>query len=390
MTAAVEWVAPSIELVPVTLTAAFVGGTVLALTGSLRAPLSKRLGVSADRIGLLAVAVQLALVPMMLLGGWLIDQWGVEWVLIGGSLLTAVAVALLAMSQTYKSALAIMLLLGAAGACIITGSNVLMPRALCPSNPAAALNLGNVFFVLGILLAPVAANLLIGQFQFRRALGLLALCCLAPAAAAALTPARSFPVPTPIETDLAWNDLVLWVGGLCFLLYGPLENVIVTWASDYLAEIGFAERRANWLLSGFWLAFLGARLLTGLVLERGLLPPQADPWLILVLALAAGIALGNLAGATTRPGAAWGILLVGLFLGPIFPTLAGVLFRHFPHEPGIALGTAFSLGALGSLILVPVIGAYGRRSSIRRALQIPAVTALALTGAALVLALLAT
>ena len=97
----------------------------------------------------------------MFLSGWVIDRWGVEWVLIGGSLLTAVAVALLALSQTYQSALAVTFLMGIAGACVITGSNVLMPQGLSPSNPAAALNLGNVFFVLGILLAPVAANLLI-------------------------------------------------------------------------------------------------------------------------------------------------------------------------------------------------------------------------------------
>lgn len=388
MFAAAESLPPSLELIPVTLTAAFIGGTVVALTGSIRVPLSKRLNVGVNRVGLLSVGVQLALAPMMFLSGWLIDQWGVEWVLIGGSLLTAVAVALLALSQPYRSALAATVLMGAAGACVITASNVLMPRAFSPSNPAAALNLGNVFFVLGILLAPVAANLLIGQFQFRRALGLLALCCLAPAAAAALTSARSYPTFASVEAEPAVYDMVLWIGGLCFLLYGPLENTVVTWASVYLAEMGFAERRANWLVSGFWLAFLGARLLTGTVLERGLLPRPVEPWFILFLALAAGISLGNLAGSTSRSGAAWGVLLVGLFLGPIFPTLAGILYRRFPQEPGTALGTAFSLGAVGSLILVPAIGLYGRRTTVRRALQIPTVAALALTVAALVLALL--
>ena len=146
----------------------------------------------------------------------------------------------------------------------------------------------------------------------------------------------SYPTFGPVETGPALNDLVLWVGGFCFLLYGPLENLIVTWAGVYLAEMGFAERRATWLQSGFWLAFLGARLLTGFLLERGLLPGPVQPWFILVLALAAGIALGNLAGATTRTGAAWGVLLVGLFLGPIFPTLAGVLYS--PISPGTGHG----------------------------------------------------
>ncbi len=333
--------------------------------------------------------VQLALAPTMVLSGWMIDRWGVEWVLIGGSLLTAVAVALLAMSQSYRAALAATFLLGVAGACVITGSNVLMPQAFGPSNPSAALNLGNVFFVLGILLAPVAANLLIGRFQFRRALGLLALCCLAPAAAAALISARSYPNLAPVPDSPAFGELPLWAGGVCFLLYGPLENIVVTWSGVYLSEMGFAERRATWLLSGFWLTFLGSRLLTGLALQHGFPRQSAEPWLILLLALATGIALGNLAGTTSRPAAAWGVLLIGLFLGPIFPTLAGVLVHRFPQEPGVALGTAFSLGAIGSLILVPAIGLYGRRTTARQALQIPTVTALTLTVAALVLALLA-
>ena len=378
------------ELVPVTITAAFVFGVVLALLGSVKLPLAARLGMDEARVGGLLSALNLALIPMMLLSGILIDGLGGRVVLIGGSLVTGLAVFSLAMSRTFAGSLYAIMLVGAGGACISTASVKLMPLAFFgETNPAPSLNLGNVFFGLGALVTPALADLLLRALGFRRAVAVLAVVCLLPALAALLTPAQAFTLPDSDAGDLAGvlENPILWLAGLVFLLYSPLEGALGTWATTYLTQIGYRERRAALLLSGFWLAFLGGRLVVSYLQQR-VLPEHSEAWLILFLAVLGAVVLGNLAGTQNRGSAAWGLLLAGAILGPIFPTLVGILFRNVKvAEQGTAYGAMFAIGATGSLFLAPLFGAYARRRTVRMALRIPTVTALLLAGAALVLAL---
>jgi hypothetical protein len=91
---------------------------------------------------------------------------------------------------------------------------------------------------------------------------------------------------------------------------------------------------------------------------------------------------------TANRGSAWrGILLLGFLLGPIFPTLVGVVFQLFPDREGTAYGTMFAIGSAGSLLLAPLIGVSAQRRSVQTALRIPMFLALALTATALVFAL---
>src|SRR5207237_4155575 len=111
------------------------------------------------------------------------------------SIVTAVAVALRATSQNVPRVLISILLLGAGGARVSTSSSVLMLSAFYPENAAASQNLGNVFFALGALISPLVARRLLDQFEYRRALIVLAVACLAPAILGALTARDGFPAP---------------------------------------------------------------------------------------------------------------------------------------------------------------------------------------------------
>jgi len=116
--------------------------------------------------------------------------------------------------------------------------------------------------------------------------------------------------------------------------------------------------------------------------------PAAEPWVVVGLALLAAVALGNMTGAPGRGGAAWGLLLLGLFFGPIFPTLVAILLNTFPEgQHGTAYGAMFALGASGSLVVPPLIGAYARKYTVQKALGPTTVVALLLAAAALVLGL---
>src|SRR5262249_3347495 len=169
----------------------------------------------------------------------------------------------------------------------------------------------------------------------------------------------------------------------------PVEAAVSTWATTLLTNQGYKERKAAWVLSGFWLGFLASRVLT-VWLEYKLRDTWAvrfEPWLIVILGLMTAVSLGDLAGTPSKSGAAWGLFAVGFFLGPIFPTLVAIVFQHAKSELGTAFGVLYSCGALGSFLVAPVIGLYARQTTVQRALWIPMVVALAATAAALVLGL---
>lgn len=381
-------------LAPVTIAGAFAFGMILALLGSIKLPLAKRLGMDETRVGGLLAAMNLALIPMMLISGILVDQLGIRWMLVGGSVVSGVALAGLALSRTYAATVYAILAMGAGGACLSTGSIVLMPKAFFEDNATASENLGNVFFGLGALVTPALADLLIRGIGFRRTLGLLAVICLVPAGAAVLTPGDEFNPQKHVgdflgDLGAVFADHRLWLIGLVFMLYGPLEGSLGTWATTYLTELGHREQRAALLLSGFWLTFLGSRLVAAFWQhQRGTIAPAGDAVVIIILALISAVVLGNLAGTHSKGTAGFGLLMVGACFGPIFPALVGIIFNVFPKQVhGTAFGAMFAIGATGSLIVPPIIGAYARRHSVRTALRIPTVVAILLAGAGIMLAL---
>jgi fucose permease len=369
----------------VTISGALVFGMMLALLGSLKLALAKRLDLGEGRVGSLLSALNLALIPMMLLSGLLIDRWTVRGVMICGSLVLALAVFSLSVRLSYARAFLALLVAGLGGAAVSAASVVLMPQAFFPGEESASLNLGYVFFALGALVTPALTDVLLGTLGWRRTVALVAFFCLVPAFVAAVAP-----VDLPQKADL--NALVgheaLWLAGLVFFFYAPLEASISVWATTYLTDLGHGERRAAWLLSGFWAMFLASRLLAAVWQHLRWLTPEWDPWVLVVPSLLAAVVLGNLAGSGQRGSARVGLLLLGFLLGPVLPTLVGMVFRCFPQETGTAYGTLFAVGSTGSLLLAPFIGTSARRHTVQSALRIPMLLALGLTAAALVFGLM--
>jgi fucose permease len=183
-----------------------------------------------------------------------------------------------------------------------------------------------------------------------------------------------------LDEGRCWH---LLLAGLVFLFYAPVEGAVGVWSTTLLAESGYSEGRAAVLLSSFWAAFLSSRLLLAVLR----LPPAWDPWLIVVPALLAAVVLGNLSSSVSKGGSANGLLLLGFLLGPIFPTLVGVLFRESQQDRGMIYGLMFAIGSTGSLLLAPLIGLRVRNSSAHRAMRLTMILALLLTITALVFAL---
>ena len=370
-----------------TIGAAFVFGMILALLGSLKLALAKRLNLGEGRVGLLLSALNGAIIPFMLLAGCLLDLLGPKWLLILSSVVTAAAVGTMGVRPSYGRAFGSLLLAGLGGAGLGVAALILMPQAIFGVDrlASASICLGCVFVALGALVTPVLSDVLVRLLEFRRTAGVLALLCLAPAVLAAV-PAE-FPNRAPHGPDLAGllSDADLWLVGVAFLFYAPLEASLSVWATTYLTDRGENQGGAAWVLSAFWAAFLLSRLLMALLFHYAA-TPALETWLIVIIAGLSAAVIGNLIGTAHMRAARFSLILLGFLLGPVFPTLVSLAFHIAPTAPGTAYGFVFALGSVGSLALAPLVGARARRVTVQGALYIPMMLALALCAAAVVVA----
>jgi fucose permease len=376
-------------LLVTTLTSALVAGVLLRLAHGLKSPLAQSLEVTEKPLRALTAFTALVLVPMTLAGGWLIDTWGISAVLLTGCLLGALGLAGLMASQSYVHVLGSMLLVATGGAWLATTSVVLMPAALFEKSPTGSANLGFVLLGLGMLLAPVLAEALPRKLGFRRSFALLALLCLLPGFLVMFAPrAELVRQSSGEELSRVLGEPVLWLAGAALFFYWALEAAASSRTKAYLSDLGYPERAAATLWVGFCLAFLLMRLLTGyLLVEGSFLIHHSEPWWILMLVLIAAITLGNLVGSYNPAPAGLGVLLTGACLGPVFPTLAGMVLQRFPEQRGTAIGALFALGAAGELLLTPLLNAHARRQPARQSLRVLMILALLLTAPLLVLGL---
>jgi len=389
----------------VTISGAIVCGLVLAFLGSIKLHLSRRLDLGERQVAGLLASLNLALIPMMLLSGVLCDGLGARWVLFGGSLVTAAGLFTMSHSPTYVRALFAVLLIGLGAASANTATVVLMWSAFFEGRPEAAVNLGHVFIALGALITPALTDVLFRTIDYRRTVGLLAALCLTPALLC-LLPLGGY--VDEVSKGGQWlppmDDYTpaLWMACLVSFFYVPLEGAVSVWSTTYLRDLETEESRKRlrpgweaWVLTGFWTFFLLSRLLVAWLSSQRW--SWTDNWgwfgvLITVPAVLTAVTLGNLAGTASRASGRRGLLLVGLLLGPIFPTLLVMVFSQHQEHRGAVYGLVFALGSIGSLMLAPLFGARTARArardqSVQVAFRMPMWIALVLAGAALAFAL---
>jgi fucose permease len=363
---------------PLTICGAFVFGIVLALIGSLKLTLMRKLELRETHVGALLSVLNLSLLPMMMIAGVLLDDFGARIVMLIGSLVTALGLYFAGLSVSLSQTVGSILVVGAGSAFLSVGSVVLMESAFYPDHLSASQNLGNVFFGLGALLTPPFLETLLERISYRRALTILACVGLIPGIMALLTASDAFPEHhgSGHLAELMRSEVVV-LTGIVLLIYLPLEWVLGAWSQTFLIGQGMGERGSAFVLSGFWLSFLASRFLMAILMANDWVAGRADAWLIIVLALGAAVTLGNMAGARGKRGASTGLILTGALLGPIFPTLVGILFNFVEQEQrGAAYGAMFSIGSLGGLVLTPVMGVYAGHRGLRTAWRVPIILAL--------------
>jgi len=377
-----------------TITGLLATGMGVALLGSVKLPLARKLQIDEARVGGLVSMFGFAMIPVILSAGFMTDLVGKQPVVISGSVLMAVSLVVLASARNYWAALLGVLLLSASWSALI---NVVNPLSLFAfgGSETYALNMACFYFGLGAFLTPLGAAFLVKRMGLTPALFVLAVLVLTTAVLAvgvdfaALAPAsqqqETAGAAAPGITVLL-VDAVMWLCALALLFYSPMEASMAAWTTTYLSDKGVSEGKAAGFLSTFWLTFTASRLATALLVGAFDLPAGGETTLILAFAL---VSVGVLAGVVLGrgwvvPGAM--VVAAGLVFGPIFPTIMAVLLHHFDKSlHGRAVGLFFAIGGIGWTTIPMMMGAYARKTSVQRGFLIAVGAAVGLTVTALVL-----
>ncbi len=346
--------------------AVFAFGMVTVFPGSVKLRLVKRVPMDDARIGRMIMVWQFTTLAVTIFVGPLIDRIGHRWIAVAGFLIVAAAILALSMARTPAGAFLGCAFLGVGGSCVNAVGNTLLP-ALNPANPAAASNLGNVFFGLGAFTVPFAIAFLFERVRYAVALNVFGIIAAAAALPAALAdyPAVGGGADLAAAFALISSPAALLAGFVLFCYIG-LEVSAASWTTTYLKKVGFDERRASILLALFWVSMIVGRLITSQFVTTAV--GRAT---IQVAALAAAGALFLMTGTMRRRLAGGCAVLSGLFFAPIFPTTIGLTYSKFnPSLYGSVFAVMLPIGLLGPSVVPALIGNVSRSRGIHAGYRI--------------------
>lgn len=387
----------AVQMVTVlTISGTLLWGMALALLGSLKLALARRVQLHQGPTGALHTLFNLMLVPLTLLAGLLVDRLGIVPLLITGSVLVSVSLFALTTHLTPGRGFALLLAAGFGVAASSTATLLLMPTALFGSGAtSASLELGLVFVALGALITPPLTDILLDRFGLRRCLGLLAVLALVPGFLAAAVPHDQLPASGATAETALLGQGSFWLAALLFFLYAPLEATLAACSAGLALVAGkrratgqpAAVERPAAAVGWFWLAFVASRLGLAWLQSRKVLGEEYDAWLLVLLGVLGTVLIGNLAGSASHGRTRIGLLMLGLVLGPLMPTALSLVFHYVaPAEPGTAYGALFAAGSCGSFLFSPLVGVEAGRPALA-SLRLSLLISLLLTATMLVFCL---
>ncbi len=117
-------------LQPMMILGLLAGGMGVALLGSIKVALAKKLEIDEARIGGMVSMFGFAMIPVILSAGFLTDQVGPQPLIVGGAILMSGSLLLLGRAKSYWAALVGVLLLSASWSALVNALKVLIKTAL--------------------------------------------------------------------------------------------------------------------------------------------------------------------------------------------------------------------------------------------------------------------
>jgi len=370
-------------------------GMCFSLLGSISVKLMPRLKIDQGKFGSLISAFMFSCLVASLIAGMAADKYGYKPVAIFGFIATAGCIFVFARGKTYGSVLLPCLLLGFGAMALNTAGNVMGPRVLFEGqNQAAASNLINVFFGLGLFLTPLIVSFLFQKTSYEKAVSSLAVIVLAPAALAVIC--TTYPVS---QAGFVLADAVallakpaVLVAALVLFCYISLESSFCNWLPAFGKEViskarpgissDAADASGQRLLSLFAVAMMVGRLAASQISAI----TEYGSWFIAGAAVVAAVVIMAMTVSKSTLQAQALAILAGLFFAPCFPTTVGVTFAKFsPEIYGSVFGIIFAIGLAGAVIVPKAIGNLAKGSSVQKSLKllIPACVLLVILALAL-------
>ncbi len=332
--------------------ASFFGlGVVSAAVGPALSELAAKSSSSLGEVGGLFTALFFGSLMAQSVTGLLLDRLGPRWLIIGGLLIVGVGFSGVALVTALPWMLASAAFAGLGHGTINVVMNVSISN-LFSHKRASTLNLLNVFFGLGAIIAPAVAGL-----SLRLAGSSLPAIWFGAGLELALiplffrlfhSPARSVnSLPQSSNRNLLESP-ALWLLGILLLLYVGSENGAGGWVSTYMQQTtALAAATAALAASGFWLAYTAGRMTAAWL---------GTHWSVRSLLTASlGIAfLGGTVIVASTGSIAFsilGFLLLGFGFGPVYPTTLAVITATFSQSSGAAASMAIAMGSTGGMLI---------------------------------------
>jgi fucose permease len=329
----------------------FVFGIVMAVLGAVIPGLSERLAFSLAKAGDLFLVMNFCMLVTSLMLGVAMDRFGMKPPLAAAPWLVSAGLLIIARSSHFTDLIPAVICLGVGGGALNGATNTLVADLHEDARAkASALNILGVFFGFGALLLPFTLGALMSTLGTS---GLLTAVASACAAAGVYALALRFPVPKhanalpvaamprflKMPSVLAMAFLLFFQSGNEFLLGGYFAAFVTR-------ELHTDAASASYVLAGYWAAIMAARI----ALSRVLLRCGAHS---VILWSAVGSACGALlvAAGSTLAAVAAGIVLTGLSLAGIFPTLLGIAGSDFREHSGTVFGILFTVALSGGMLM---------------------------------------
>ncbi len=233
-----------------------------------------------------------------------------------------------------------------------------------PKRKSSALNVLGVFFGFGALFLPFIIGALLEAYGIAPLLAASSAMCVGVGLFAAslrfLPPKQQHRLPVGEMRRFLGSTLVLVIASLLFFESG-IEFTMGGYIGTFLTKaMGVSVTGASWLLAAYWASVMVARI----VLSRVLL--RANPHRV-VLCCAAGACVGALvtAAASGPVVASAGIILCGLSLAGVYPTVLGIAGAAFREHSGTVFGILFTVALAGGMVLPWAAGQLAEAAGLR-------------------------
>lgn len=329
-------------------------------------------GVDKATIGLTFITFSAGYVSSGAAAGWLIHRLGMRATLMTAMSVLFAATVLTGVRPPFVLLVALQVIYGFGVGAVDTTLNAYL--AGLPNAPTL-LNFLHACYGLGALVGPIAAAALLTHVSWNVIFLLIAGLCVplgvafrrayprqrtAPDVAAAADAARPATAPRPL-LSMVLRQRGIWLGAVFLCLYVGIEITFGNWGYSFLTEErGQDEIAAGWVISGLWLGLTIGRFLLGGAARR--LGPVGLTTLSLTGIAASILWVWVLPGAVL---ASVGLVALGVFLGPVFPTLIALVQRlTSAHLVPTAVGVLVGVSVIGGALLPWLAGAIAQRAGL--------------------------